>query len=314
MTNIALDTLKAERDGINNLIENFQTERFEKAIEIIMSAKGKVIFTGLGKTGHIAKKLAATFASTGTPSFFLHSTESNHGDMGMVNFKEDVLISISHSGESNESFNTARLCHENNMPIITMTNNDNSTIAKLGNVNLKNFVEKEACPLGLAPTTSTTVTLALGDALATAVMARKGFTATDFGASHPAGKLGRRLLKAGSNEVMRDLPKITTKATLKQALSLMNHYRLGCLVVLDENDNLAGFISQGDFSRGLENLGMEGKVDDIMIKQPKTIEADELGVGGYNLMKENDISSLIVMQNNKPVGILDIKVCEHMFN
>jgi arabinose-5-phosphate isomerase len=310
---MAIQTLQAERDGIDNLINNFESDKFEQAVQIILNAKGKVIFTGLGKTGHIAKKLAATFASTGTPAFFLHSTESNHGDMGMVDFKNDVLVSISHSGESNESFNTIRICNENGMKIITMTNNDNSTIAKLGNVNLKNFVSKEACPLGLAPTTSTTVTLALGDALATTVMERKNFTPEDFGLSHPNGKLGRRLLKAGSNEVMVALPKVTTDITLKQALSFMNSYRLGCLVVLNADDTLAGFISQGDFGRGLENNGMDAKVSEIMTYNPTTLDANELGVAGYNIMREKDISSIIVVADNKPIGLLDIKQCRHLF-
>lgn len=314
MPNVALETLKTERNAIDNLIKNFQTERFEQAIELINKTEGKVIFTGLGKTGHIGKKLAATFASTGTPAFFMQSTEANHGDLGMVDFAKDTLIAISHSGESNESFNTLRLCNENNMRIITICNNDDSTIAKLGSVNLKNFVTAEGCPLGLAPMSSTTVTLALGDALAAAVMVRKGFTAEDFGASHPAGKLGRRLLKAGSSEVMSILPSIPNGSTLKEALTLMNHYRMGCLVVVDENENLAGFISQGDFGRGLEKLGMEGKVDEIMTLAPTTIDADELGVGGYNIMREKNISSLVVMHDQKPMGILDIKICRKMFS
>lgn len=314
MANIALETLKTERNAIDNLIKNFQTEKFEEAIELITATEGKVIFTGLGKTGHIGKKLAATFASTGTPAFFMQSTEANHGDLGMVDFKNDTLVAISHSGESNESFNTLRLCNENNMRIITICNNDESTIAKFGNVNLKNFVTAEGCPLGLAPMSSTTVTLALGDALAAAVMVRKGFTVDDFGASHPAGKLGRRLLKAGSSEVMSILPSIQTGSTLKDALILMNHYRMGCLVAIDENHNLAGFISQGDFGRGLEKLGMTGKIDEIMTLAPTTIEADELGVGGYNTMRDKNISSLVVIHDQKPMGILDIKICRSLFN
>tara|TARA_Y100001960_G_C14778703_1_gene885043 strand:+ start:4905 stop:5849 length:945 start_codon:yes stop_codon:yes gene_type:complete len=314
MTQTALETLKVERDSITNLIENFQHEEFEQAIQLILETKGKVIFTGLGKTGHIGKKLAATFASTGTPAFFMQSTEANHGDLGMVDFKKDTLIAISHSGESNESFNTLRLCNENGMRIITLSNNENSTLAKLANVNLKNFVKNEGCPLGLAPMASTTVTLALGDALAAAIMKRKNFTPEDFGLSHPAGKLGRRLLKAGSSEVISALPKVTVGTSLKDALSYMNRYRLGCLVVLNEDESLAGFISQGDFNRGLEEFGLTGLVDDVMIKQPQTFDHENLGVAGYNRMKEKDISSLIILKDAMPIGILDIKVCRHMFN
>lgn len=314
MAEIALKTLQVERDAISNLIENFQTERFEEAIKIILATKGKVIFTGLGKTGHIGKKLAATFASTGTPAFFMQSTEANHGDLGMVDFEKDTLIAISHSGESNEAFNTLRLCNENGMKIISLCNNDESTMGKLSNVNLCNFVTDEGCPLGLAPMASTTVTLALGDCLAAAIMKRRNFSPADFGISHPAGKLGRRLLKAGAKEVISALPKVTVGTNLKDALSFMNRYRLGCLVVLNKDESLAGFISQGDFGRGLEEYGMKGLVDDIMVKGPMTINAEELGVSGYNVMVEKNISSLIVMKDDSPIGILDIKVCEHMFN
>lgn len=314
MTNVAITTLKNEADAINNLIENFQTEEFEKAISLILRTEGKLVFTGLGKTGHIGKKLAATFASTGTPAFFLHSTESNHGDLGMVDFGKDTLVAISHSGESYESFNTIRICNEYRMRIITLCNNDNSTIAKLGTVNLKNFVKKEACPLGLAPTSSTTVTLALGDALATETMSRKGFTPEDFGLSHPAGKLGRRLLKASSSELMKPLPSINENSTFMEALAPLNKYRLGCLAVINSSNQLTGFLSSGDFTRGLEKVGLDGNISDAMSQNPKIIDHDELGIGGFNRMVEENVSSLIVIKNNMPIGLLDIKVCEHMFN
>jgi len=193
--NIGIDTIKKEIEGLQNLLANFQNEEFTKAVDLLTNIKGKIIFFGIGKTGHICNKLAATMASTGSSAFFVHAAEANHGDLGMIG-QDDIVVAISHSGESRELFPTARFCNNTGIPLIALTNNENSTLGKLATVVLKNFCSTEACPLGLAPTTSTTATLALGDALAMAVMSSKNFTPEDFGMSHPGGKLGAKTAPA----------------------------------------------------------------------------------------------------------------------
>lgn len=313
-TSVGKKVLLDEAQSILNLLENFQDENFEKACEIILNTPGKLIFIGLGKTGHISAKLSATFSSTGTPSFCIHSTESNHGDLGGIQPESDTLVFISQSGESFESFNTIRFAKENNMRIITLSNKENSTLARLGGVNLRNFVSSEACPLGLAPTSSTTAFLALGDALAAAVMTLKGFTANDFADSHPDGALGRNKLKAGSEKLMKPLPIVTQSDTIEHIIKVMNSHRLGCAVVVNEDQTLAGFISSGDILRHIASNGLKAVLSNVDFNRaPLTIEHDELGVKGYNMMNIEDKSSLIVMKEGLPIGILDIKVCEHMF-
>lgn len=305
-----LDTLKAETLALENLIENFQSEEFVKAAEILSSVKGKIIFFGIGKTGHIGKKLAATFASTGSSAFFVHAAEANHGDLGMLE-QEDVLVAISHSGESKELFSTVKACKRAGIPVIGFTNNENSTVGRNSSVVLKNFVNKEACPLGLAPTSSTTVTLALGDALAMAVMEQKNFTTEDFGKSHPGGKLGARTSPV--KEFMSTLPVVNGNDTILESFKEVNDYRLGCGVILNDDKSLAGFISDGDLRRGLVEKGPDAKITAAMIKNPKTINQNELSLAGQNLLTEYKITSLVVVDdNNKPVGILDKKVCDEL--
>lgn len=303
-----LKTIKEEMAGLQNLLENFQNEDFVKAVEVLTNVKKKIIFFGIGKTGHIAKKLAATFASTGSSAFFVHAAEANHGDLGMLS-QDDVLVAISHSGESKELFETVKYCQRNGITVIGMTNNPESTLGRHSNIVLKNFVTKEACPLGLAPTTSTTVTLALGDALAMAVMEQKGFTKEDFGVSHPGGKLGART--APAKEFMDVLPVIDGNLTLLEAMKPVNDYRLGCGVILNEDNTLAGFVSDGDLRRGLVNKGVDAKIHEAMITTPTTMNENNLATAGYNILVEKQISSLIVINDNGlPIGILDKKVCE----
>jgi arabinose-5-phosphate isomerase len=308
--NAGLQTLKLEMNAIANLIENFQEEEFVKAAELLTNVKGKIIFFGIGKTGHIGKKLAATFASTGSSAFFVHAAEANHGDLGMLT-NNDILVAISHSGESKELFPTVKACKRAGVPVIGFTNNENSTVGRHSTVVLKNFVSNEACPLGLAPTSSTTVTLALGDALAMAVMQEKGFTTEDFGKSHPGGKLGARTSPV--KEFMSKLPVIHNELTILEAFKEVNDYRLGCGVLLNEDETLAGFVSDGDLRRGLVEKGPQEKITDAMIKNPKTINQDQLSIAGQNLLTEYRITSLIVVDdNNLPVGILDKKVCDEL--
>ena len=308
--NAGLRTLDLEKKAIENLIENFQEEEFVKAAELLTNVKGKIIFFGIGKTGHIGKKLAATFASTGSSAFFVHAAEANHGDLGMLETK-DVLVAISHSGESKELFSTVKACKRAGIPVIGFTNNENSTVGRNSTVVLKNFVSSEACPLGLAPTSSTTVTLALGDALAMAVMQQKGFSTEDFGKSHPGGKLGARTSPV--KEFMSALPVINSNLTILEAFKEVNDYRLGCGVILNDDSSLAGFVSDGDLRRGLVEKGPESKITAAMIKNPRTINQEQLSISGQNLLTEYKITSLIVVDdNNLPVGILDKKVCDEL--
>lgn len=305
-----LDTLLREKDALENLINNFQNDEFLKATELLTNVKGKIIFFGIGKTGHIGKKLAATFASTGSSAFFVHAAEANHGDLGMLE-SSDVLVAISHSGESKELFSTVKACKRAGVPVIGFTNNENSTVGRHSNVVLKNFVSKEACPLGLAPTSSTTVTLALGDALAMAVMGQKNFTTEDFGKSHPGGKLGART--SPIKEFMSPLPIINDEDTILDTFKKVNDYRLGCGVILNVSGTLAGFISDGDLRRGLVQKGPDAKITKAMITNPKTINENELSIAGQNLLIEYQITSLVVLNDdNKAVGILDKKVCDQL--
>ena len=305
-----LETLERELNAIKHLMENFQHEEFTKAVELLSSVKGKIIFFGIGKTGHIGKKLAATFASTGSSAFFVHAAEANHGDLGMLS-TDDVLIAISHSGESKELFPTVKACKRYGIPVIGLTNNENSTVGRNSEVILKNFVGKEACPLGLAPTSSTTATLALGDALAMAVMEQKNFTTEDFGKSHPGGKLGARTSPV--KEFMSPLPVLKDSDTILDAFKEVNDYRMGCGVILNEDKTLAGFVSDGDLRRGLVEKGADAPITSAMIKNPKTLNQEELAAAGQNLLTEYRISSLVIVDdNNLPVGILDKKVCDEL--
>ena len=305
-----LETLEMEKKAIEHLMGNFQEAEFTKAVELLSSVKGKIIFFGIGKTGHIGKKLAATFASTGSSAFFVHAAEANHGDLGMLE-KTDVLVAISHSGESKELFSRVKACKRAGIPVVGLTNNENSTVGRNSTVVLKNFVGKEACPLGLAPTSSTTVTLALGDALAMAVMAEKNFTVEDFGKSHPAGKLGMRT--APIKEFMSPLPVLSSEDNILQAFKEVNDHRLGCGVILNEDKTLAGFVSDGDLRRGLVEKGVDAKITEAMIKNPRTLNQEELAAAGQNLLDEYKISSLVIVDdNNLPVGILDKKVCDDL--
>ncbi|MCP4354808.1 MAG: KpsF/GutQ family sugar-phosphate isomerase [Proteobacteria bacterium] len=306
--NIGVETLKQEIAGLQNLVDNFQHDRFTQAAEMLANVKGKIIFFGIGKTGHICKKLAATLASTGSSAFFVHAAEANHGDLGMIG-KDDILVAISHSGESRELFPTARFCKNQGIPVISLTNNDNSTLGKLSTVVLRNFCDVETgCPLRLAPTTSTTATLALGDALAMAVMDSKSFTPEDFGVSHPGGKLGART--APSKDMMETLPIIDGELTVDKARKAVSDYRLGCGVILNADKSLAGFISDGDLRRA----GRDDLIKNAMTIKPSTINQDELAMAGYNKMVEEEISNIVVINSNEmPIGVLDRKVLDKSF-
>jgi len=284
---------------------------FSAACRTILACKGRVVATGMGKSGHIARKIAATLASTGTPAFYVHPGEAGHGDLGMIT-DADVVLAMSYSGESDEVLMLLPVLKRQGNPLISMTGRPNSTLAREADIHLDVSVPTEACPLDLAPTSSTTATLAMGDALAVALLEARGFTADDFARSHPAGSLGRRLL-LHITDVMHggdDVPRIFEKASLSEALVEMSRKRLGMTAVVDADGRLVGLFTDGDLRRTLDNPALDirqASIGEVMTHQPKTIGADQLAVEAARMMETYKISGLIVVDGDqRPVGALNI--------
>lgn len=283
-------------------------DSFNRACELMMNCTGKVVVCGMGKSGHIGNKIAATLASTGTPAFFMHPGEANHGDLGMLT-KGDVLIGISNSGETHELTGLLPVVKRLGVPVISISNNAQSTLAKFSDVALNISVEKEACSLGLAPTTSTTATLVLGDALAVALLEAKGFTADDFALSHPGGSLGRKLLLT-VDEIMavdHELPLVPSSATVMQALLEISEKGLGMTGVVDKVGNLLGVFTDGDLRRALDKRIdiHKASVEDVMTPKSVTMIQGKLAVDALNLMQKYKISAMfIVDEKQKPVGAI----------
>lgn len=296
----ALDALAARIDGT-----------FSEACRLILASKGRVVATGMGKSGHIARKIAATLASTGTPAFYVHPGEAGHGDLGMIT-DADVVLALSYSGESDEVLTLLPVLKRQGNAVIAMTGKPQSTLAREADIHLDVSVPAEACPLALAPTSSTTATLAMGDALAVALLEARGFTADDFARSHPAGSLGRRLL-LHITDVMHagdDVPCIGEDATLSEALVEMSRKRLGMTAIVDSQERLVGLFTDGDLRRTLDNAAVDvrtAKIADLMTRDPKTIAADQLAAEAARLMETYKISGLIVVDDaHRPVGALNI--------
>ena len=284
---------------------------FARACAQIARCQGRVILMGIGKSGHIARKIAATLASTGTPSFFVHPAEARHGDLGMIT-SEDVVIVLSYSGNTEEIITILQHIKRLNVPLISLTGNPNSTLAQVANVNVPIIIEHEACPLGLAPTASTTLCLAVGDALAVALLSARGFTAEDFARSHPGGKLGQRLLLRVNDLMHRDehLPIITDTATIKEALLEMTAKRLGMTIVVDSAGALIGVYTDGDLRRSLnqEYDITTTPIKAVMTRHPKLIAANALAAEALRLMEEHAVNGLIAVDNHKrPVGALNMQ-------
>jgi len=285
-------------------------ENFTLACDILMQCKGKVVVSGMGKSGHIGNKMAATFASTGTPSFFMHPGEANHGDFGMLG-KDDVVIAISNSGETQELVGLLPSIKRIQVPIIAITNNGDSSLAKFADVVLALGVQTEACSLGLAPTTSTTSTLVLGDALAISLLEAKGFTAQDFAFSHPGGALGKRLLLTVADVMVNGyaVPTTPVTATVKQALLDISSKGLGVTAIVDENNILVGIFSDGDLRRALDKRIdiHETSVSKVMTIGGVSTSASSLAVDAVNLMQNNRINALFVLNDEKqPTGALSM--------
>ncbi len=276
-------------------------KNFIKACEQIMQCSGRVIVTGMGKSGHIGKKIAATLASTGTPSFFVHPGEASHGDLGMIQ-GNDVVIAISNSGNTEEITTILPLIKRKGACLISMTGNPDSPLAQQADATLDISVAQEACPLGLAPTASTTATLVMGDALAVALLEARGFTAKDFALSHPGGTLGRRLLLLVEN-IMRtgdDIPMVTSDTTISEALIEMSRKGLGMTTVVDRNNKLCGIFTDGDLRRTLDrgiNIHKTG-IAQVMSRDSKTIHPKVLAEEALHVMENNAINSLIVVDDS----------------
>lgn len=306
---LGLAVIKIEAEMIAKLSERINSS-FATACQYLSECTGRIIVIGVGKSGHISKKIAATFASTGSPAFFIHPSEAKHGDMGMIT-KQDVVLAISYSGESEELVTLLPHLKRLGIPLIAMTGKPHSSLAKAANVHLDVSVEKEACPLGLAPTSSTTAALVMGDALAMALLDNRGFTADDFALSHPGGTLGRRLLLR-VNEIMhqnQDIPAVSGQATLKDALVEMTSKKLGMTTVLDKEGKLMGVFTDGDVRRALDNsIDLHNTtVASLMSYKPKTIPRDMLAAEALNLMETHKITSLVITNAElKPEGILHI--------
>lgn len=301
---IAKEVFEIESEAILEL-KGQLSEDFNAVVECILKLKGHCVITGMGKSGHIAEKIAATLASTGTPSFFLHPGEALHGDLGMLT-KEDAVIAISNSGESEEILRIIPIIKKREIPLIVMSGNPKSTMAKEGKYFLNVAVKKEACPLQLAPTSSTTATLAMGDAIAVALMKARGFKPENFAMFHPGGSLGRKLLTQVKDiMVSKELPIVNLETNFKDLITEMTSKRLGVCLVLD-NGRLVGIITDGDLRRALMDDKFDSNAAEIMTKQPKTIQSDAMATQAESLMMESKIKELVVMEREKVVGIVQL--------
>lgn len=308
----AAQVLHEEAQAIEALITTLDSN-FSDAVSMILASKGRVVCTGMGKSGHIARKVAATLASTGTPALFLHPGEGVHGDLGMVT-SEDIVLAFSNSGETSEVVSLLPSLRRIGAKLISVVGNRNSTLAKNSDIVLLVEVEKEACPLGLAPTTSTTVALALGDALAVCLLERHHFTPENFAVFHPGGSLGRKLLLTVENIMHSgtDNPVVYKGSSVRDALFVMTEKGLGATSVIDEDGILIGLVTDGDIRRGLDSGSnfLEWSVEDMMTTMPRTITKDKLAAEALHIMEKNQPRPITVLpvvdQNKNSIGIVHI--------
>lgn len=290
-------------------ITQFVDESFAQACQLILDCKGKVIVMGMGKSGHIANKIAATLASTGTPAFFVHPSEASHGDLGMIS-QDDVVLTISNSGSSAEILTLFPVIERVGTPVISMTGNASSPMAKLAQIHLSIAVSKEACPLGLAPTSSTTATLVMGDALAVALLQAKGFTADDFALSHPGGALGKKLLLRVMDvaHTQDQLPLVDSDVTISHALVEVSEKGLGMTGVTDKQGQLIGIFTDGDLRRTLDQrLDFHTTtIAQVMTKQPTVINGNILAASALKTMEERNINGLFIVEDGAPIGALNM--------
>jgi arabinose-5-phosphate isomerase len=306
---LARRVLQIEADAVGALARRID-QSFLAAVKLVMECRGRVVVSGIGKSGHIARKIASTMASTGTPAFFVHAAEASHGDLGMVR-PEDVFIAISHSGESAELLAIVPMLKRQGAKLIAMTGQAESTLARDADVHLDAGVAQEACPLNLSPTASTTAALAMGDALAVALLDARGFSTADFARSHPGGALGRKLLTRVS-DVMRKGPEVPTvprSATLPEAILEITRKRMGMTAVIDPDGRIAGIFTDGDLRRTVERVSdlKAARISEVMTTSPRTIRAQALAAEAVELMERHKINQLLVVGDDGTLsGALDM--------
>ena len=302
----AIRTIDSEIKAIEELKHSLDSSSLTQALDFMQNSKGRIIITGMGKSGHIGKKIAASLASTGTPSFFVHPAEASHGDLGMIT-EDDVVIAISNSGESRELIDILNYCKRFGIKLVAITKNAKSSLGKAGDVVLLLPNNGEACPLGLAPTSSTTATLVLGDILTIGMIERKGFSKEDFNDRHPGGKLGS-ILKRVSDlmHVGQDMPILDENSNMQAVLLEMTSKRLGCVGFINQAGDLTGILTDGDLRRCLSSKILEEKAVDLMTRNPKTISPNAMTAEALKIMHDKKITNLFVLENKKPVGVIHI--------
>ena len=302
----AIKTIDSEIDTINHLKDSVKAENLTKALDFMQNSKGRIIITGMGKSGHIGRKIAASLASTGTPSFFVHPAEASHGDLGMIT-EDDVVVAISNSGESRELIDILNYCKRFGIKLIAITKNAESSLGKAGDVVLELPNNGEACPLGLAPTSSTTATLVLGDILTVGMIERKGFSKEDFNDRHPGGKLGS-ILKRVSDlmHTGQEMPILDENSNMQAVLLEMTSKRLGCVGFINQTGDLTGILTDGDLRRCLSSKILEEKAIDLMTRNPKTISPNAMTAEALKIMHDKKITNLFVLEGKKPIGVIHI--------
>ena len=302
----AIKTIDSEIETINALKHSIEPKSLTKALDFMQDSKGRIIITGMGKSGHIGRKIAASLASTGTPSFFVHPAEASHGDLGMIT-EDDVVIAISNSGESRELVDILNYCKRFGIKLIAITKNPESSLAKAGDIILELPNNGEACPLGLAPTNSTTATLVLGDILTVGMIERKGFSKEDFNDRHPGGKLGS-ILKRVSDlmHTGQEMPILDENSNMQTVLLEMTSKRLGCVGFINQTGELTGILTDGDLRRCLSAKILEEKASDLMTRNPKTISPNAMTAEALKIMHDKKITNLFVLQDKKPIGVIHI--------
>lgn len=304
-----VSVIETEARALSSLVERVD-DRFAAACRLMLACRGRVVVTGMGKSGHVARKIAATLASAGTPAFFVHPGEASHGDLGMIT-ESDMVIALSNSGETDEILTILPIIKRLGIPFVTLTGNDHSRLASEADVNIDVSVEQEACPLGLAPTASTTAALAMGDALAIALLEARGFSAEDYARSHPGGRLGRRLL-LHIGDVMHtgaEVPRVGAGGTVSSALVEMTRSRLGMTAVVDATDRVLGVFTDGDLRRAIENdIDMKRtRIDEVMTRNCVTVAPEMLAAQAVHLMQQHAISSMPVVDDAmRLVGALNM--------
>ena len=302
----ALRTIDTEVRTIEELKNSLDSDNLTRALDFMQNSSGRIIITGMGKSGHIGKKIAASLASTGTPSFFVHPAEASHGDLGMIT-EDDVVIAISNSGESKELIDILNYCKRFGIKLIAITKNPESSLGKAGDIVLQLPNNGEACPLGLAPTSSTTATLVLGDILTIGMLERKGFSKEDFNDRHPGGKLGS-ILKRVSDlmHTNQEMPILDENSNMQAVLLEMTSKRLGCVGFINQTGKLTGILTDGDLRRCLSAQILSEKACNLMTRNPKTISPNAMTAEALKIMHDKKITNLFVVENEQPVGVIHI--------